>query len=143
MILAQAIQLQNRFAPLPAKLHIIFALIATALLLVIYFRTKKISNILWALTLDATVILQFFYDPTTALAVGICEIMLIGLLIWQTYKEKKQDALLAEQAKSEAEVTEQEIEELDKLVKSERKAIMDDNKIDVIGDAFDGEDTVK
>ncbi len=130
-------QLQNRFAPLPRNLHIIFAVAATVLFLVLYLRNKKLSDLLWMLVLDTTVILQFFGDPITATAVGIVEVILIALLIWTTNKESKEEkARIAAEMAAEADP----MDELDELVKSERKAIIDDNKVDVIQDAFEGED---
>ena len=130
-------QLQNRFAPLPRNLHIIFAVAATVLFLVLYLRNKKLSDLLWMLVLDTTVILQFFGDPITATAVGIVEVILIALLIWTTNKESKEEkARIAAEMAAEADP----MDELAELVKSERKAIIDDNKVDVIQDAFEGED---
>ena len=130
-------QLQNRFAPLPRNLHIIFAVAATVLFLVLYLRNKKLSDLLWMLVLDTTVILQFFGDPITATAVGIVEVILIALLIWTTNKESKEEkARIAAEMAAEADP----MDELDERVKSERKAIIDDNKVDVIQDAFEGED---
>ncbi len=139
MILA-VMELQNRFAPLPKKLHIIFAVVATILFLVLYVRQKKLSDLLWLLILDTTLILQFFGDPVTATGVGVVEVVLIALLIWTSVKENKEKkARLAAEKAAEADP----MDELDELVKSERKAIIDDSKVDVIGEAFEGEDSVK
>ncbi len=128
--------LQNRFAPLNLGLHIGFCVFGTLLFLVLYVRQKRLSDIYWMLILDSTLILQFFGDPITAIGVGLCEVLLIVLLVLETLKEKKA-------AKAAASDADTDMDELDELVKSERKAIMDDNKVDVIGDAFDGEDAVK
>lgn len=139
----EALKLQNRFAPLPMKLHIAFCVVATVLFLILYLRKKRMSDLYWMLVCDTTLILQFYYDPLTATAVGVCELVLLSLIVWEAIKESKAQKA-ARLAEKEAEKnSENEIDELDKLVKTERRAIMDENKVDVIGDAFDGEDAVK
>ncbi len=132
--------LQNRFAPLPMNLHIGFCIIATALFLTIYFRSKKLSNIYWALICDATIILQWYGDPITAAGVGICEIALFVILILELRKEKKADAALAKEAANAEEISEPEddLSDIEKVVKSERKQIAND-KTDVISEAFEDE----
>lgn len=139
----EALKLQNRFAPLPLEMHIAFCAVATVLFVILFLRHKRMSDLYWLLACDTTLILQFYYDPVTATAVGICEVVLLALIVWEGVKEskvKKAEKL----AKKEAEKNgEDEIDELDQLVKTERRAIMEENKVDVIGDAFDGEDAVK
>lgn len=139
----EALKLQNRFAPLPLEMHAAFCAVATVLFLFLFLRKKRMSDLYWMLVCDTTLILQFYYDPATATAVGICEIVLLGLIVWEAVKEAKAKKA-AKLAEKEAEKNSaDEIEELDQLVRSERRAIMDENKVDVIGDAFDGEDVVK
>ena len=128
--------LQNRFAPLPMNLHIWFCGLATALFLVLFLRSKKMSNIYWLLICDATVILQWYGDPMTATAIGICEVVLFVLLILELKKEKKAEAALAEKADETAETD--DLKDIEKVVKNERKQIINE-KIDVIGEAFEVE----
>ncbi len=131
--------LQNRFAPLSMNLHIIFCILATVLFIIIYLRTKKLSNIFWLLICDATVILQWFGDKTTALGVGICEIVLFAFLVLELRKEKKNDEADAKKASLNAEGIGEvldELKDIEKVVKSERKAIIKE-EIDVIGEAFE------
>lgn len=138
MNILTALALQSRFAPVPQTLHLIFCLAATLLFAVIYIRNKKLSNIYWLLICDTTLILQFYSDSITATVVAICEIILLGLVIYQSNKEAKADKA-AEEATLKAD-SEADIKELDDLVKSERKAILGENKVDVIADAFDTDD---
>lgn len=128
--------LQNRFAPLPMNLHIIFCILATALFLLLYFRTKKLSNIFWLLICDATIILQWFGDPVTAVGVGICEIVLFALLIVEMRKEKKAELSAKKDSGNKGEEVEDDLSDIEKVVKSERKAIINE-EIDVIGEAFE------
>ncbi len=128
--------LQNRFAPLPMKLHIIFCILATALFLLLYFRTKKLSNVFWMLICDATIILQWYGDPMTALGVGICEIVLFVLLIIEMRKEKTAELASKKEAENKSDIIEDDLSDIEKVVKSERKAIINE-EIDVIGEAFE------
>lgn len=128
--------LQNRFSPLPMNLHVIFCLIATALFVLLYFRTKKMSNVFWALICDATIILQWYGDPVTATGVGVCEIVLFVLLIIELRKEKKAELLASKKAENGAEEAQDDLSDIEKVVKSERKAIINE-EIDVIGEAFE------
>ena len=132
--------LQNRCAPLPMNLHIGFCVLATLLFLLIYLRTKKLSNIYWLLICDATIILQWYGDPITAAGIGICEIVLFVILILELRKEKRADAQKAEaeqKAEGNAE-PEDDLSDIAKVVKNERKQIINE-KIDVIGEAFEDE----
>lgn len=128
--------LQSRFAPLPMKLHIIFCLLASALFLILYLRTKKMSNVIWLLICDATIILQWFGDPETAVGVAICEIALFALLVIELRAEKKAEVAAKKAAEGDAEVVEDDLSDIEKVVKSERKAIINE-EIDVIGEAFE------
>ncbi len=128
--------LQNRFAPLPMNLHIIFCILATALFLLLYFRTKKLSNVFWMLICDATIILQWHGDPVTALGVGICEIVLFVLLIIEMRKENKAELAAKNGSENSNEDAMDDLSDIEKVVKSERKAIINE-EIDVIGEAFE------
>ncbi len=133
--------LQSRFAPLPMHLHVIFCVLATVLFVVIYLRTKKLSNIFWLLICDATLVLQWYGDKTTALGVGICEIVLFVLLVLELRKEKKADAKNAEKPSAENKEnsgTVDELKDIERVVKNERKAIMNE-EIDIISEAFEVE----
>lgn len=130
--------LQSRFAPVSMNLHLIFCAVATVLFVVLYIKNKKLSDIYWLLICDTTLILQFYSDSVTATFVGICEVLLLALVIYQSSKETK----AAKAVKAEAENTDNEadMEDLADLVKSERKAILGGDKVDVIGNAFDTDD---
>lgn len=127
--------LQSRFAPLPMHLHIIFCVLATVLFIVIYLRNKKLSNIFWLLICDATLVLQWYGDKVTALGVGICEIVLFVLLVLELRKEKKADA--EKTSEKNGDVVD-ELKDIEKVVKSERKAIMNE-EADFIDEAFEVE----
>lgn len=126
--------IQSRFAPLPFKLHILFCVLSTILFLILYLRSKNIKEIYWLLICDTTVILQFYGDKITAIGVAICEIVLFALLGYEVFRQKKEKK---NSEKSESEKIDDNIKEIEKLVKSENKAMPDENKIDVIGDAFE------
>ena len=78
LLLFKAMELQNRFAPLPQKLHIAFCVFATVFFIFCYLRYRRLSDILWMLICDITLILQFYGDKYTALTVGVCEIILFA-----------------------------------------------------------------
>ena len=69
LLLFKAMELQNRFAPLPQKLHIAFCVFATVFFIFCYLRYRRLSDILWMLICDITLILQFYGDKYTALTV--------------------------------------------------------------------------
>ena len=127
--------LQSRFTPLPMHLHIIFCVLATVLFIVIYLRNKKLSNIFWLLICDATLVLQWYGDKVTALGVGICEIVLFVLLVLELRKEKKADA--EKTSEKNGDVVD-ELKDIEKVVKNERKAIMNE-EADFIDEAFEVE----
>lgn len=128
--------LQNRFAPLPLRLHVIFCVLSTLLFAFLYFRTKKMSNIFWLLICDATIILQWYGDPITATGVGLCEIVLFVLLIIEINKEKKAEIQAKKASDNEAKPIEDDLSDIEKVMKNERKAIIKED-IDIIGEAFE------
>lgn len=127
-------ELQSRFAPFPKSLHIVFCVIATIVFLAIYFRTRKVSNLLWMVACDMLLVLQFYNDKITALVIGICEVVLFVsifvLYLSDKKKEKEIDAKCDECLK-----------DIENAVKSERSKIASDVKDDVITQAFDNNDT--
>ncbi len=141
ILAAQMSELRSRFTPLPAKLHIIFCLLATVIFLVHYFRRKKVSSLIWILICDSTVILQFYSDRRTAIAVGICEIVLFAVLFKVWFVEYRERKKAAEEEKKktpdEPSTPEQdELKDIEKLVKTERSKLAD-NSDDIIGNAFE------
>lgn len=144
---AETVELRSRFAPLPTGLHLGFCAFATVIFLLIYLRKKNLSSIIWMLICDATVILQFYGDSTTATAVGICEIILFAILAKVSFSEHmaaRAEKKAAEAAKAAAETsedsTESEPDERDdiaKLVKAERQKLNADGKDDIISNAFE------
>lgn len=132
-LLLSFVELQSRFAPFPKKLHIAFCIIATIVFLTIYFRTHKVSNLLWMVACDMLLILQFYCDKATVLLVGICDtalfITIFILYLLDKKKEKDIDAKCDECLK-----------DIEDAVKSERSKIAKDTKDDVISQAFDNND---
>lgn len=136
---AQTAELKSRFTPMPTGLHLWFCLFATIVFLAIYLRRKTVSSIIWILICDTTAILQFYNDTKTATAVGICEIVLIAVLIWVSFGEwKERKRREAEEAALEAESTEDEdnLEDIEKLVRNEMSKLADDGD-DIIKNAFE------
>lgn len=145
LLLFKTMELQNRFAPLPQKLHIAFCVFATVFFIFCYLRYRRLSNILWMIICDITLILQFYGDKYTALTVGICEIILFAIMFLD-YKKKKSAEKAAESATKNnddgSNVKPDELSDIQKAVRTERsKVVKDDN--DVISSAFDPEDLEK
>ena len=142
MMGTQLPELQSRFTPMPADLHIGFCIFATIVFLLIFLRRKTVSSLIWALICDATVILQFFSDPKTATAVGICEIALFAILIWiclgERKERKRREAEEAEaEASEKAEDEPDDLQDIEKLVKTEMQNLADGGQNDVIKNAFE------
>ena len=141
-ILSAAAQLQSRFTPMPFGLHIGFCIFATIVFLIIFLRRKTVSSLVWLLICDATVILQFYSDKTTATAVGICEIFLFVVLFWTSANEK----ILQKRRRLKETVTEEEDPDdeplpedrgdIEQLIRSETMNIAD-NSDGVIENAFE------
>ena len=143
--LVSAATLNGRFTPMPMGLHIGFCLFATVVFLIIFLRRKTISSLIWLLICDATAILQFFPDKSTATAVGICEIFLLVILFWTSTNErieKKRRKL--KEAVADAEDPDEEFDEplpedrhdIQQLIESETANIAD-NSGGVIENAFE------
>lgn len=145
LLLFKAMELQNRFAPLPQKLHIAFCVFATVFFIFCYLRYRRLSDILWMLICDITLILQFYGDKYTALTVGVCEIILFAMMFLD-YKKKKSAAKTAESEAKQPNESDggkpDDLSDIQKAVRTERsKVVKDDN--DVISSAFDPEDLEK
>lgn len=125
--------LQSRFAPFPKKLHVIFCIIATVAFIIIYFRTRKISNLLWMIACDTMLILQFYGDKATVTVIGILEVIVFSAIFVLYLKDKK--AKKAGSPKSE-----DGRDDLEKAIKAERSKLANDTKDDVISQAFDNND---
>lgn len=131
---------------MPADLHIGFCIFATVVFLIIFMRRKTVSSLIWALICDATVILQFFNDSTTAAAVGICEIVLFAILMWVSLGERRERKLREAEEAAIAEIENESeldssdepdnLEDIAKLVRSERSKLAD-NDDDIIKNAFE------
>lgn len=137
---AAAADLRSRFTPMPMNLHLGFCIFATAVFLIIYFRRKTASSLIWATICDATLILQFYNDSKTALAVGICEIVLFAILIWVSlgeYKERKRKKSAKENGPGPEGEDRDDLSDIDKIVKSEMQNISDGGSEDVIRNAFE------
>lgn len=139
---SQTEMLRSRFTPVPTGIHIGFCIFATVVFLLIYFRKKEVSSLIWALICDATLILQFYHDNLTALAVGICEIVLFAALIfvslreWRARREAEKAKKLQENPSEGPAPEADDLEDIDKLVRSEMQKLADDGN-DVIKNAFE------
>lgn len=135
-----AAELSSPFAPIPIKMHIGFCIFATIVFLIIYFRKKTVSSLIWLLACDTTAILQFFNDKTTATAVGICEIVMLIIIIRFEISEylERRAAKKAELAAEAAESPEPDNrEDIERLMKSEMQNIADSGENNVIKNAFE------
>ena len=132
----QTAMLNSRFTPMPMKFQLPFCIVATLIFLIIFLKRKNISSIIWILICDATLILQFYNDRTTALAVGICEIFLFAVLFVLWIRGK----IAAKNSPPEDSSPDPENDDradIEKLMKSEMQNIVPEKKEDVIGSAFD------
>lgn len=138
MILAQAAAgLRSRFAPMPTNLHIIFCIAATVIFLLIFLRNKTVSSLIWAMICDATLILQFYDDSSTALAVGICEIFLFAILIFVSIGEKNRSKKSVDGSKQDPEPPEpDDRKDIENLIKAEQNKIPGKDS-DIIDRAFE------
>ena len=145
LLLFKTMELQNRFAPLPQKLHIVFCVFATVFFIFCYLRYRRLSDILWMIICDITLILQFYGDKYTALIVGICEIILFAL-IFLDYRKKKSAEKAAESESKRNEDSNggkpDDLSDIEKAVRTERSKVVK-NDSDVISSAFDPEDLEK
>lgn len=145
LLLFKTMELQNRFAPLPQKLHIVFCVFATVFFIFCYLRYRRLSDILWMIICDITLILQFYGDKYTALIVGICEIILFALMFLD-YRKKKSAEKAAESESKRNEDSNggkpDDLSDIEKAVRTERSKVVK-NDSDVISSAFDPEDLEK
>ncbi len=145
LLLFKTMELQNRFAPLPQKLHIAFCVFATVFFIFCYLRYRRLSDILWMIICDITLILQFYGDKYTALTVGICEIILFALMFLD-YRKKKSAEKAAESESKRNEDSNggkpDDLSDIEKAVRTERSKVVK-NDSDVISSAFDPEDLEK
>lgn len=138
--------LQNRFAPLPKNLHLLFCGLATVLFIILYLRYKKLNDILWLIVCDLTIILQFYGDKVTAFVIGICEVILLAVIFTEFVKNKKAEMAkkAAEKAAAQAEAPqEDDLKDLEKAVSSERSKLAPECSNDIISQAFDEEGPCK
>lgn len=137
--------LQNRFAPLPKSLHLAFCALASLLFIVLYLRHKRLNDLLWLIVCDLTLILQFYGDKTTALAVGICEVILL-IFIFIEYLKNLKAAMAkkaAEKAAAQAEEDgEDDLKDIEKAVNQERSKLAPEGG-DIVSQAFDDEGPVR
>lgn len=143
--LLQAFALQNRFAPLAKNLHIIFCCLATVLFIILYFKYKKLSDALWLIACDLTIILQFYGDKFTAGVIGVCEIILLAFIFIEYLKTAKAERAkkAAEKSAENASNEQDDLKDVEKAVKSERSKLASDSEDDIISNAFDDEGNAK
>lgn len=131
-------EVRSRFVVLPMSLHLAFCAFTTAVFLILFFRGKKLSNLIWAIACDTTLILQFYNDKYTAGAVFICEVVLFAILAWLWFRDKKAAKLISatEEADDGGDTPkDDDLEDIAKLVKTERDRL--DNDGSVIDNAFE------
>ena len=128
----EQIGLQNVYTPLPLELHILFSVFATIVLMIQFFRKKRVCYLLSTLAIDATLITHFaFENKRVILVLEIIELLLVaGCIIdivaayvkrkKETRSEKEQESLLEEQQKDR-----------------EKREIISDK--DILDKAFDSE----
>lgn len=146
LTLIHAFALQNRFAPLPKDLHILFCSLATILFLILYFRYKRLSDLLWMIACDLTLILQFYGDKVTAFCIGICELILLCLIFCEFVKSKKAELAKKTAVKAAAKTDnseEDDLKDIEKAVTSERSKLAPESGNDIISQAFDEEGPCK
>lgn len=128
----EQVGLQNVYTPLPLELHILFSVFATIVLMIQFFRKKRVCYLLSTLAIDATLITHFaFENKRVILVLEIVELLLVaGCIIdivaayvkrkKETRSEKEQESLLEEQQKDR-----------------EKREIISDK--DILDKAFDSE----
>ncbi len=128
----EQVGLQNVYTPLPLELHILFSVFATIVLMIQFFRKKRVCYLLSTLAIDATLITHFaFENKRVILVLEIIELLLVaGCIIdivaayvkrkKETRSEKEQESLLEEQQKDR-----------------EKREIISDK--DILDKAFDSE----
>ena len=128
----EQVGLQNVYTPLPLELHILFSVFATIVLMIQFFRKKRVCYLLSTLAIDATLITHFaFENKRVILVLEIVELLLVaGCIIdivaayvkrkKETHSEKEQESLLEEQQKDR-----------------EKREIISDK--DILDKAFDSE----
>lgn len=138
LLILRTAGIQSRFAPLPTWLHVVFCIVATVLFIALYIRHRRVNDILWLIVCDLTLLLQFFTDRYTAYAVGICEVILLVMIFLQHRSDKK-ESKSASKGGSKNGQSADDLSDVEKAVKTERKQIIKDNSGDIIGQAFDNE----
>ena len=138
LLILRTAGIQSRFAPLPTWLHVVFCIVATVLFIALYIRHRRVNDILWLIVCDLTLLLQFFTDRYTAYAVGICEAILLVMIFLQHRSDKK-ESKSASKGGSKNGQSADDLSDVEKAVKTERKQIIKDNSGDIIGQAFDNE----
>ncbi len=130
--LAEQVGLQNVYTPLPFKIHLLFSVFATIVLIIQLFRKKRICYLLATLAIDSTLITHFAFDSRRVIfALEIVELVLVAGCIVdiiiaylkkrkQTRDERNQESLLESRQKER-----------------ERKEIVSD--ADVLEKAFDSD----
>lgn len=130
---------RSRFTPVPLNTHLGICIYATVVFLIVFYRRKSVSSLIWALICDATLILQFYNDKYTAAAVFICEVVMFAILavLWVRDKKAARLKAAAEGAEEGSEVShaEDNLEDIAKLVKTERDRL--DNGGSIIDNAFE------
>lgn len=136
--------IRSRFTPIPLDMHLWFCFYATVVFLIVFYRRKSVSSLIWALISDATLILQFYNDKYTAGAVFACEAVMFAILavLWVRDKKAAKLKAAAEESSESSEESEQDdnLDDIAKLVKTERDRLSGSESI--IDNAFD-DDTLK
>ena len=140
LLILRTAGIQSRFAPLPTWLHVVFCIVATVLFIALYIRHRRVNDILWLIVCDLTLLLQFSTDRYTAYAVGICEAILLVMIFLQHHSDKKESKAASGSSSAKGSSPDSDdLSDVEKAVKTERKQIIKDNSGDIIGQAFDNE----
>lgn len=75
----EQVGLQNVYTPLPFKIHLVFIIFATIVLLIQFFRKKRVCYLLATLAIDATLITHYtFENKGTIFFLEVFEILLVA-----------------------------------------------------------------
>lgn len=128
----EQVGLQNVYTPLPLKIHLVFIIFATIVLLIQFFRKKRVCYLLATLAIDATLITHYaFENKGTIFFLEVFELLLVaGCIIDIAIAYVKKRKTLSEEKEQKSLLESQQKER-------EKKEVISD--ADVLDKAFDEE----
>lgn len=124
--------LQNVYTPLPLEIHMVFCIFATIVLLIQFFRKRRICYLLVTLAIDATLITHFAIEKKgVILALEIIELALVAgciIDIFIAYLKRREKMLAEKEQKGLLESRQKE---------REKREIISDS--DILDKAFDSD----